>query len=126
MIDIGARLSSRPLVENRSRRIKDTKQLVNRSITNAAKLPRKTGSILGDEINRYSMIDSYSLSKINSTSSSNSTTSSSGHSASLPMPLGPTSTSKTSLLTSSQLETIEKLILLIEQSWGIVGVHKIY
>ena len=40
------------------------------------------------------------------------------------MPLGPTSTSKTSLLTSSQLETIEKLILLIEQSWGIVGVHK--
>ena len=70
------------------------------------------------------MIDSYSLSKINSTSSSNSTTSSSGHSASLPMPLGPTSTSKTSLLTSSQLETIEKLILLIEQSWGIVGVHK--
>ena len=64
LIDIGARLSSRPLVENRSRRIKDTKQLVNRSITNAAKLPRKTGSILGDEINRYSMIDSYSLSRL--------------------------------------------------------------
>lgn len=121
LIDIGARLSSRPLVENRSRRIKDTKQLVNRSITNAAKLPRKTGSILGDEINRYSMIDSYSLSKINSTSSSNSTTSSSGHSASLPMPLGPTSTSKTSLLTSSQLETIEKVNLtyraILGNSW---------
>lgn len=63
------------------------------------------------------MIDSYSLSKINSTSSSNSTTSSSGHSASLPMPLGPTSTSKTSLLTSSQLETIEKVNLTYRATW---------
>ena len=121
LIDIGARLSSRPLVENRSRRIKDTNQLINRSITNVVKSPRKNGSILGDEINRYSMIDNYELSKINSSSSTSASSTNSVKSATLPMPLGATSASKTSLLTFSQLETIEKVNLtyraILGNSW---------
>ena len=115
LIEVGARLSSRPLVENRLKRYKPTKQLVDRSIT-LVKATRNEDSLARD-MARFSVVDGYELSKINSNST---TSSSSVKSASLPMPLG-AGTSTSTILTSSQIHTIEKINLtyraILGNSW---------
>ncbi|RCK62391.1 Bud site selection protein 5 [Candida viswanathii] len=115
LIEVGARLSSRPLVENRLKRYKPAKQLVDRSIT-LVKATRNEAAMTND-MSRFSMVDSYELSKINTNSTSSS---SSVKSASLPMPLGP-GTSTSPILTSAQIQTIEKINLtyraILGNSW---------
>lgn len=126
LIEIAAKLSTRPLIENKKRIPKTgtTKQLMSRSIT-VSRLARK-GSVnnLQNASNetlssRYSMVDGYELSKINT----NSSTSSSLKSMSLPMPLGVgnQTSSSSSLLSKNQVGTIEKVILtyraILGESW---------
>lgn len=116
LIEVGARLSSRPLVENRLKRYKPTKQLVDRSIT-LVKATRNEDSLARD-MARFSVVDGYELSKINSNSTTSS--SSSVKSASLPMPLGAGASTST-ILTRSQIHTIEKINLtyraILGNSW---------
>ncbi|KAK6456096.1 uncharacterized protein RJT20DRAFT_127887 [Scheffersomyces xylosifermentans] len=121
LIEIGAKLSTRPLIENQKSTHQGTrKQLLERSIT-ITRSKRKTLISSGDtSLNtRYSMVDGYELSKINT----NSSTASSLKSMTLPMPLGigNQTSSSNSLLTARQLNTIEKVILtyraILGDSW---------
>ncbi|KAK6204619.1 uncharacterized protein RJT21DRAFT_117070 [Scheffersomyces amazonensis] len=115
LIEVAARLSTKPLIENQIQlrtvpRYAAQTQLVNRSIT-IARFKRKNSfsSHNGDGSlsNRYSMVDGYELSKINT----NSSTTSSLKSISLPMPLGigNQTSSSNSLLTKNQFQTIERV-----------------
>lgn len=112
LLEIAARLSSKPLIENQksSRKPRTDKQLINRSIT-ISKLNRKSSNSFPDGTlsSRYSMVDGYELSRINTKSS----TSSSLKSMTLPLPLGVgnQTSSSSSLLTKNQLVTIEKVNL---------------
>ncbi|CAH2354345.1 hypothetical protein CLIB1423_16S00540 [[Candida] railenensis] len=113
LIEVAAKLSSKPLVENQkpNKKAKAGKQLFSRSIT-ITRLQRKNSisAVLVDNSARYSMVDGYELSKINTNSS---TQQSLASSMALPMPLGignQTSSSHT-LLSKSQLVTIEKVNL---------------
>ncbi|CAI5755617.1 unnamed protein product [Candida verbasci] len=107
LIEVAARLTTKQVGDN-SRRNKQNKQLIERSI--AIKPEANTN------ISRYSMVDDYELSKINTNSSASSKTI-------LPMPLGVgnQTSSSGSLLTKSQLSTIEKLNLtyrsILRTSW---------
>lgn len=127
LVEIAARLSSRPLIESHklNKPGKTTKQLITRSIT-VTRLNRKNsiasiGAAAADNplTARYSMVDGYELSKINT----NSSTSSSLKSMTLPMPLGVgnQTSSSSSLLSKNQLITIEKVNLtyraILGDSW---------
>lgn len=124
LIEVAARLSTRPLIESTKllKPGKTTKQLVSRSIT-IARLNRKnslTSSSSETSLSaRYSMVDGYELSKINT----NSSTATSIKLMTLPMPLGVgnQTSSSSSLLTKNQLITIEKVNLtyraILGESW---------
>lgn len=126
LIEVAAKLSTRPLIENKKRSPKTgtTKQLITRSIT-VSRIARKNSmSNLHNPSSetlssRYSMVDGYELSKINT----NSSTSSSLKSMTLPMPLGVgnQTSSSSSLLSKNQMSTIEKVILtyraILGESW---------
>jgi len=103
LIEIGAKLSTNPLIENRARRIKPTKQLVERNIV--------LNSTLGGILDFQSLSDGeYDLSRVNSNAS---------NTQSLPLPSG--ATPSNSLLTTSQTATIEKIIMtyrsILKDSW---------
>lgn len=127
LIEVAAKLSSKPLIENQkpTRKNKTTRQIFNRSIT-ITHLNRKNSALgsgplaLDNSVSaRYSMVDGYELSKINT----NTSTSTSLTSMSLPMPLGVgnQTSSSHSLLSKSQLVTIEKVNLtyraILGDSW---------
>ncbi|CCE79689.1 Piso0_001773 [Millerozyma farinosa CBS 7064] len=123
LLDICARLFSKPLTENsRDIKVRSSKQLVNRSIT-LKKSSRKNSSdsSLSDAslTARYSMVDGYELSRINTSSSATGTL----KSMALPMPLGIGNQrpSSSSLLTKTEMSTIEKVNLtfrnIIGESW---------
>lgn len=126
LIEIAARLSSRPLIESNkaNKPGKTTKQLITRSIT-VTRLNRKNsiasiGAAAADNplTARYSMVDGYELSKINTNSSTSSL-----KNMTLPMPLGVgnQTSSSSSLLSKNQLVTIEKVNLtyraILGESW---------
>lgn len=121
LIEIGAKLSTRPLIENKvAKKSVSSMQLVERSIT-ITRIKRKNLVSSADNTinNRYSMVDGYELSKINT----NSSTASSLKSISLPMPLGVgnQTSSSNSLLSKNQISTIEKVNLtyraILGSSW---------
>ena len=94
LIEIGAKLSSKPLVENRTRRSKPMKQLVERHIMERS---------ISDSDEIASLNDQFDISRSSSVSSSM---------KSLEVPITSTSTSASTLLLSSkQLETIENIIM---------------
>lgn len=121
LLEIAARLSSKPLTENqkRNRRPRTEKQLINRSIT-VTRSNRKRSSGFADNTlsSRYSMVDGYELSRINTKSSTSSLKS---MSLSLPLGVGNQTSSSNSLLTKNQLITIEKVNLtfraILGDSW---------
>ncbi|KAL6450080.1 BUD5 Bud site selection protein 5 [Candida maltosa Xu316] len=105
LIEIGAKLSSRPLIENRSKKCKSGKQLVDRTIT---------VNNSHTDVSRFSsMIDINELSRINSNSSATSSARSES--------LIPTVDNSTSLVSPTQLQTIEKINLtyraILGNSW---------
>lgn len=121
LLEIAARLSSKPLTENqkRNRRPRMDKQLINRSIT-VTRSNRKLSSGFADNTlsSRYSMVDGYELSRINTKSSTSSLKS---MSLSLPLGVGNQTSSSSSLLTKNQSITIEKVNLtfraILGDSW---------
>ncbi|RLV95382.1 Bud site selection protein 5 [Spathaspora sp. JA1] len=120
LLEIAAKLSSHPLIENEKNRHhhrKSNKQLVDRNITMIRKKNERPPSILSDNESTFSMVDGYELSRINT----NSSTSSSIASLPLPLGIGNQKSSAGSLLTRSQLHTIENLNLafrsLLRDSW---------
>ncbi|EGW34112.1 uncharacterized protein SPAPADRAFT_135010 [Spathaspora passalidarum NRRL Y-27907] len=105
LLEIAAKLSSHPLIENKKRYHRVNNQLVNRSITINKKKFDRPPSIMSDEESVYSMVDGYELSKINT----NSSTSNSITALPLPLGIGNQKSNAGSLLTKSQLHTIENL-----------------
>ncbi|CCG23459.1 Bud5 protein [Candida orthopsilosis Co 90-125] len=102
LIEIGAKLSTNPLIENRARRTKPTKQLVERNIV----LNSTSG-----QLDFQSLSDGdYDLSRVSSNASNR---------QSLPLPSG--ATPSNSLLTLTQTATIEKIIMtyrsILKDSW---------
>jgi len=108
LIDIAVKLTTRPMNENRTVQDRLFAQLVSRSITSTKANRKSVFTSIDQQFNsRYSMVDGYELSKINT----NSSTTSSLKSMTLPMPLGignQTSGANT-LLSKTQLHTIEKV-----------------
>lgn len=107
LLEIAAKLSSKPLTENTQKVTKKPhKQLISRSIT-INRTTRKDPDM--NLSSRYSMVDGYELSQINT----NSSASGSRKSISLPLPLGVgnQTSSASSLLTKNNMLTIEKLNL---------------
>ncbi|KAI5957111.1 BUD5 [Candida jiufengensis] len=107
LIDIGAKLSSNPLIENRNRRHKPTKQLVEKSIV----LKSVSRSSSSTSLKSLTSSGEFNLSRVNSNSSSIKS-----------LPINNIESSKTtSLLSKNQLQTIEKIILtyrsILGESW---------
>ncbi|KAL7662663.1 Bud site selection protein 5 [[Candida] zeylanoides] len=121
LIEVAARLAARPLIENQPRKPKPTKQLLSRSIT-ITRLTRKNSVALSADTARYSMVDGYELSRINTNSSAQHSLAST---MALPMPLGSASSSHT-LLSKSQLSTIEKVLITYRAILGDAWCHPKY
>ncbi|KAI5962619.1 BUD5 [Candida pseudojiufengensis] len=113
LIDIGAKLSSNPLIENRNRKNKPIKQLVEKSII-ISRSPSTTSlnSLTGSSSSSSSTASEFNLSRVNSNSSSI---------KSLPINNIENASKTTSLLSKNQIQTIEKIILtyrsILGESW---------
>lgn len=113
LLEIAAKLSSKPLTENQRtrRRGPENQQLVKRAITIVK--PNKKNSIYGcfassSMTDRYSKVGDYDLTRVSTTSSSTS----SQNSLSLPLSLDiGNETSSSALLTKGQIVMMEKIIL---------------
>jgi hypothetical protein len=108
LINIAVKLTTRPLDASLASQDRLFAQLVSRTITSTKAKRKSVFTSIDQQFNsRYSMVDGYELSKINT----NSSTTSSLKSLTLPMPLGignQTSGANT-LLSKTQLHTIEKV-----------------